>query len=254
MRKRKEPYTYKQGYAYSTCNSESSDVYMGDMYIPFDTKLIPNENGGLSQIYKKRKNQKIHILDWNDEHLYGRKILSLSDYFSEMEQYVKAEIKYVRGNHSIDYHHRYYADRNAMTIVFEKIKGTCRLQWRKGFSLKRKELYRRYCIDIDFAKEMNRILEETKETIKDDINNFLIGNSGMYYDGYYNICEILFMSDKERTYDNLTETEKFLLKRTIEYARKADSDYITDIAVMKEDGSMIPVTEINDDFFRLLFD
>lgn len=253
MRKHTEPYTYKQGYAYKECNNDSSDIYMGDMYIPFDTKLIPSQNGGLLQVYRKRKNQKIHIFNWNSMYHYlnKREILSLNEYFSKIEQDVKEAIENVYSNYIIKYSGKYYVDTNAIKYIFNTIESAHYRNWRKGFSKKREELYRKYHIDVDFAKEMARILEETKETIKNDIDSFLIGTSGMHH---YDICNVLFMSDKPRTYDNLTETEKFLLKCIVEYAMKADSDYITEIAVMKEDGVLIPVSAIDDNFFHLLFD
>lgn len=235
----RKPPAYKPGYVYATPSQRYKGVYVGDMYVPFDMTLTYCQNGDVLQTYIKRKNQKVHII----LPCYGKaQTKPLSNYLAWIKEHTKDTIRQVRGW-------------NPMAWIWNEIECTNPYSWRKTFP-KRFELYQMYDIDADFAKETAKLLEETKETIKNSIDDFLVNTSGLLTGpGNVNI----FLSDKPRTYDNLTETEKFLLKRTVEKSMKDQYSSpmcrpITHVAIMEQDGVVTAMSGIDNKFFRLLFD
>lgn len=223
---------WEPGYYYKTVTK--SDIYLGNMYLPFrvHSKWLGNS---LELQFTKNMNQEVNAIlpykcDKNGD--------TISSYIDSMDRDIQAYMKNRTSDisfHDLIYKANMWSDKNLLSKLPSRIKGN------EAFE-----------VDANYADSMDALLNKAKHYICINITHRpdIVNYAHALFD---NSFEIMFLSNKPRTYENITDDERLIFINTLNAIKQGQYGSRLKVKVTDENGNTIEIKNFDNEFLKLLF-
>lgn len=204
------------------------------MYLPFRvcSKWLGNN---LEIQFTKSKYQEVNaILSYKSD----KNGDTISSYIDSMDNDIQAYMKNRTSDisfHDLMYILNMWSDKQLLNKLHSRIKGN------KAFE-----------VDANYADSMDALLTKAKHYICINITHRpdIVNYANAMYDHSF---EIMFLSNKPRTYENIADDEKIIFINTLNAIKQGQYGSRLKVKVTDENGNTTEIKNFDNEFLKLLF-
>lgn len=163
---------------------------------------------------------------------------TISSYIDSMDRDIQAYMKNRTSDisfHDLIYKANMWSDKNLLSKLPSRIKGN------EAFE-----------VDANYADSMDALLNKAKHYICINITHRpdIVNYAHALFD---NSFEIMFLSNKPRTYENITDDERLIFINTLNAIKQGQYGSRLKVKVTDENGNTIEIKNFDNEFLKLLF-